>query len=110
MVKCCGGGGLPRSNQSLSEARLKRLAKDIEALAEKDETSLRHSREIAALRRRAAAELFRFCSAFVSAVNTLLPPPEMELDPPAFSEESFQEDLANLMQINVRGRILQVEF
>jgi hypothetical protein len=37
-------------------------------------------------------------------------PPAVELDPPEFREESFRDDLPNLIQINVRGRILQVEF
>ena len=100
---------MSQPNQIL-DARLKRLAKEIEALADKDEDTLRYSREISALRRRAAAELFALCSGFVEAINRLLPRPEVELDPADFSEQSFQEEAPNLIQINVRGRILQVEF
>ena len=92
------------------DERLKRLAKDIEALAEKDETLVRRTREIAALRRAAASELHAECGGFVQAVNRLLARPALELDPPEFREENFREDLPNLIQINVRGRILQVEF
>jgi hypothetical protein len=92
------------------EARLKRLAREIEALAEKDETTLRRTREIGDLRRRAAAELFRVCAGFVDAVNSLLPNPELTLDPPDFGADTFQEEAPNLIQMNVRGRILQVEF
>ena len=92
------------------DARLRRLAKDIEALAEKDETAMQYSREITTLRRRAAAELFSVCAGFVESVNSLLSAPEVQLDPRDFSEDTFQEDGANLLQINVRGRILQVEF
>jgi hypothetical protein len=93
-----------------NESRLRRLAKEIEALAEKDEKTLQHVREIADLRRRAARELHGVCAGFIQAVNRLLPRPELQLDPPAYGDESFQEDAQNLIQINVRGRILQVEF
>jgi len=92
------------------DARLRRLAKDIEALAKKDETAMQYSREITSLRRRAAAELFSVCAGFVESVNSLLSAPEVQLDPRDFSEDTFQEDGANLLQINVRGRILQIEF
>jgi hypothetical protein len=97
-------------SESTAEARLKRLAREIEALAEKDETSLRRTREIADLRRRAAVELYGVCAGFVDSVNNLLTQPELTLDPPHFGADSFQDDAANLIQINVRGRILQVEF
>jgi hypothetical protein len=103
------GIGLFQSDP-VHDERLRRLAKDIEALAEKDETLLRRSRDIAALRRSAAAELHAVCHSFVQAVNRLLARPAVELDPPEFREESFRDDLPNLIQINVRGRILQVEF
>src|SRR5260370_16891369 len=92
------------------DERLKRLAKNIDALAEKDEGFLRRSREIAALRQAAAADLYAICADFVSSVNRLLARMEIELDPPGFGSSSFQEDLVNLVQINVRGRILQVAF
>src|SRR5260370_32596594 len=92
------------------DARLKRLAKNIDALAEKDEGFLRRSREIAALRQAAAADLYAICADFVSSVNRLLARMEVELDPPGFNSSSFQEDLVNLVQLNVRGRILQVAF
>jgi hypothetical protein len=92
------------------DARLRRLAKEIEALASKDETALQHAREIALLRRRAAGELFTVCARFVDGVNSLLSTPEVQLDPRNFSEDTFQEEAPNLLQINVRGRILQIEF
>ena len=37
-------------------------------------------------------------------------PNDVELDPSSFAEGAFQEHTANLIQINVRGRILQVSF
>jgi hypothetical protein len=90
--------------------RLQRLATRISQLAEKDERYLRHSREVAALRISAAAEVHAICRAFVDSVNHLLDRSELVLDPPEFSAAQFHEDAANLLQISVRGRILQVEF
>jgi hypothetical protein len=92
------------------EARLKRLAGNIDALAQKDEGFLRRTREIAALRQAAAADLYAICADFVASVNRLLARTAVELDPPGYGPNSFQEDLVNLMQINVRGRILQISF
>jgi hypothetical protein len=94
----------------LLDSRLKRLAREIEALAEKDESRLRRIREVAALRRRAALEIHTLCKGFVDSVNRLLPRPELELDPQDYREENFLDELPNLMQVNVRGRILQAEF
>ena len=100
---------MPDSETILS-ARLKRLAKEIEAMAEKDDRAVRYARDMAELRRSAACELYQVCTGFVSAVNGLLPAPELRLDPPDFRPENFQPDAPNLVQINVRGRILQVEY
>ena len=98
------------SREQARDARIKRLAHSIDALAEKDQSSLRHAHEIAALRRTAAAGLYAICSGFVSSLNALLSRCEMVLDPPEFSPDAFKDEGANLFQINVQGRILQVEF
>ena len=74
------------------DARLKRLAESIDALAEKDEGFLRRAREIAALRQAAAADLYAICADFVGSVNRLLARTEVELDPPGYAADSFQED------------------
>src|SRR5579883_1907451 len=92
------------------QARLKRLAANIDALAAKDEAVMRHARDVVALRRSAATELYGYCSEFVNSVNQLLTTGEVTLDPPEYPGEAFQEDTTNLFQINVRGRILRVEF
>jgi hypothetical protein len=92
------------------DARLKRLAECIEALTDKDEHTLRRAREIAELRRAAAADLYSICADFVNSVNRLLRQPVVELDPDAAGGHGFQEDAPNLVQINVRGRILQICF
>ena len=103
---------MPRiANQTASrDARLKRLAENIEALAEKDERFLRRAHEIAALRRAAAADLYAICADFVRSVNRLLTHQDMELDPESYSADAFQDEAVNLIQINVRGRILQISF
>lgn len=92
------------------DARLKRLAADIDALADKDEKLIREGRETTALRKAAAVALYRVCAEFVKSINILLARPEMSLAPPEFSEDCFREEGANLFQVNVRGRILQIAF
>ncbi|MBZ5729077.1 MAG: hypothetical protein LAP87_29390 [Acidobacteriia bacterium] len=89
------------------DARLTRLAESIDALVEKDESSLRRGREMGAIRQAAAAELYGVCADFVDSLNRLLTRGEVLLDPEG---AAFDENSAHLMQINVRGRILQVAF
>jgi hypothetical protein len=95
---------------SAVDARLKRLASNIEALAEKDEQTLRSAQEMAAVRSAAAVEIFGICADFVAAVNRLLPRPEVIIDPSDCEKETFSDLSLCLIQINVRGRILQIEY
>ncbi len=92
------------------QLRLKRLADNIETLGKKDEAVVAQAREIIGLRHRAAAELHAICADFVDSLNQLLPEAVVRLDPVEFGTGGFREEGANLFQINVRGRILQVEF
>ena len=92
------------------DTRLKRLAESIDALAEKDQRRQDHAREIADLRRRAATELHAICADFVVSLNRLLSRTEVVLDPPVFSQDNLREEAPNLIQLNTRGRILQIEF
>jgi len=103
---------LRRSENSaeISGSRMKRLAQSIEALAEKDEGFLRLSRQMDQMRRAAASELHTICRDFVNSLNRLMSKGELVLDPDQFSEAAFQEDALNLIQISVRGRILQVAY
>jgi len=93
-----------------AQNRLKRLAESIDALTEKDEIVIRYMRDMAALRRAAAAELHSICAGFVNSVNSLLTRGTVTLDPAEFSYAGFRDDAANLIQMNIRGRILQVEY
>jgi hypothetical protein len=54
--------------------------------------------------------LHAICAEFVDSLNRLLPQPVVDLDPAELDAGSFHEGSTNLFQINVRGRILQVEF
>jgi hypothetical protein len=92
------------------KSRLKKLAARIDALVEKDEEAIRQAREIGAKRLSGALELHRICAGFVGALNALVARAQVVLDPPEFPPESFHEDAPNLLQINARGRIIQVEF
>lgn len=97
------------ANQAESrQSRLKRLAERIEKLAEKDALTLRHVQEITQLRKSAIQDLYDICFQFVEAVNQLTADGALALDPPNASH--LREEVRNLIQINVRGRILQVEF
>lgn len=91
------------------DARLKRLAAHIQSLSEKDALLVRHARDIADIRRGAARELHSICEAFVRSVNSLLEDETVVLDP-AVLPGNFRDNGRNLFQINVRGRVLQVEF
>ena len=90
--------------------RLSKLADNIDALAEKDDGLLRRTREIADLRRAAAANLHATCAGFVDGLNALLSRTRLSLDPAEYSDVAFREDGPNLLQIHVRGRIVQVQY
>jgi hypothetical protein len=90
--------------------RLTRLAKAIEELAETDRRVIEESTQVDRLRARGALDLHRICSAFVDKVNDQLPEPAVLLDPQSFAEDNYNDGGLNFFQINLRGRILQIEF
>ena len=99
-----------RDHSLIGDARWKRLAARIDSLASKDEHHVRHARDIAETRVAAATELYSICRSFVDSINQYTTRGEILLDPPEFSSASFHEDGMNLVQINVRGRLLQIEY
>jgi hypothetical protein len=101
---------LADNRSQVAQNRLKRLAESIDTLTQKDEVLMRYTRDMTALRRAAAAELHAICAGFVNSVNGLLSQAAVTLDPPEFSTAIFRDESPNLIQINVRGRILQVEY
>ncbi len=98
------------SDLRAEDDRLKRLAADIDALADKDFEAQRRAREIAVLRAAAAVELYRVCAALVRALNGVLVRSEVTLDPPQFEESSFRDEGRNLFQIGASGRMIEIEF
>jgi len=94
----------------LAKDRLKKLAEAIEALSAKDTALIQKTLAIASLRRQAAVELHAICGGFVKELNQHLSSAQVDFDPIEYLPESFQEIGVNLLQINVRGRILQIEF
>ncbi|MGO4882197.1 MAG: hypothetical protein ACLP59_15395 [Bryobacteraceae bacterium] len=90
--------------------RLKKLAKNLDALARRDEAAIHRAREIGSLRRQAAVELHGICGNFVRSLNALLKEIELEFQPAEYRADSFQDDGVNLFQINARGRIMQIMF
>src|ERR1019366_8532841 len=98
------------SQFSSRDARLKRLAGNIEALTVKDEKLFQRTREIMGLRQAAAVALHRICSDFADSLNRLMPSSPVSLAPSEVSVSAFRDEGPNLIQISVRGRILQVAF
>lgn len=90
--------------------RLTRLASAIESLSSRDDAQLRLADEVDQLRPLGAQLLYRVCMDFTVSVNQRLKQPELVLDPTAWPLETFRDGVANLIQINLRGRLLQIEF
>ncbi|MDQ6701568.1 MAG: hypothetical protein M3Z36_15420 [Acidobacteriota bacterium] len=82
----------------------------MDALAAKDVAVIAEADRIEKVRLAAAMELHAMCAKFVRDLNGLLNTTELTLDPPAFEPDQFHDGSSNLFQINVRGRILQIEF
>jgi hypothetical protein len=93
-----------------SQDRLGRLAKAIEAIAGHDQQMIEESARVERFREEGAAGLYRTCREFVDELNRRLSEPAIILDPPEWGAGSLNEDGANLFQISLRGRLLQIEF
>lgn len=94
----------------LNPDRLKKLAQRIDEFAEKDERLLEQVRHTDQLRREAAGQLHRICGEFVEELNTQLTRITLELGPATFAPEDFLDPGVNLIQINARGRLVQISF
>ncbi|HVW11187.1 MAG TPA: hypothetical protein VHC90_21530 [Bryobacteraceae bacterium] len=90
--------------------RLDRLAQAIEAIAGRDQRLIEESALVERLREEGGAALYRVCREFVDELNARLSEPTLVIDPPDWSIENFDEDGANLYQISLRGRLLQIEY
>jgi hypothetical protein len=90
--------------------RLTRLAEAIEAIGDRDRKLIEESTQVDHLRSRGAVDLYAICRLFVDKVNGRLSEPAVLLDPPTFVERNYHDGGPNLFQINLRGRLLQLEF
>jgi hypothetical protein len=90
--------------------RLDRLAQAIELLGDHDRNLVDESARAGRLRIRGATELHAICQAFIGALNEKLSKPAVLLDPSEYSEDRYRDGAPCLFQINLRGRLLQLEF
>jgi hypothetical protein len=90
--------------------RLERLAARIEALNERDNGLDDETAAVGRLRLRGAAELYAICRGFVKSLNSALVSPVIILDPSDYLPENFTYSGPNILQINLRGRLLQIDF
>lgn len=85
------------------------MAQSIDALVEKDDRMSRQLEVVSRLRNEAVRSLHVLCTGFVAGVNAHLTRTRLELAPEALPEEPFNPERPNLLQIQVRGRLLQIE-
>jgi hypothetical protein len=94
----------------MKDDRLKKLAQNLDALAEKDDLLLRQTQEVERLRRAAALQLHTICRNFVEMLNPMLERMRLELQPEEYTEGSYSDERPNLLQLNAHGRVVQMEF
>ena len=90
--------------------RLTRLATAIDALTDHDQRLIDESHAVDKMRITGAMELYAICRKFVDDLNERLAQPAVLLSPVSYAMESFDDTGSNLFQINLRGRLLQLEF
>jgi hypothetical protein len=90
--------------------RLGQLARAIEAISEQDRRQVDESVRVERLRVCGAEELHAICRGFAQALNERLPRPALLLDPGEFSADHYASGAPGLFQLNLRGRLLQIEF
>ncbi len=93
----------------LQDELIARLARQIDAV-KKAEHCVVDADCVSELRRRGAVELYRFCADFVSSVNGKLTQATLDLSPPAFTPDMFQEIAPNLIRVGAEGREMQITF
>ena len=71
---------------------------------------LEESSVVDKLREEGAASLYRLCREFVDELNGKLSQPALVLDPQEWTAHSFNDSGPNLLQISLRGRLLQIEY
>jgi hypothetical protein len=86
-----------------------KLARLLDRLAEQDEKTVEETQRTDLARRQGALALHAICAQFTKRLNAAMTQTEMLLMPPEFDPENFREDAPNLIQMSLRGRILQIQ-
>ncbi len=90
--------------------RIRKLAARLDALAEADQHRIDEAHRSAELRRRGARELHALCRYTVAQINPMLTKLQIELAPAEFVEEAFRDPGKNILQVQARGRIVQLTY
>jgi len=90
--------------------RMRKLARALDLVAEKDRLELARQHAIEQVRREAAVELYGICRRFVDELNALLDHVKLDLSPAEYRPEHFHDSAPNLFQINLNGRLIQFSF
>ena len=90
--------------------RLGRLARAIEAIAGQDQRLIDESALVEKLRIEGALSLHAICREFVDDLNGRMSQPALVLDPPDWNADGFNDGGPNLIQVSLRGRLLQFEY
>jgi hypothetical protein len=86
-----------------------KLAQLLDRLADRDEKTAEETHRTDLARRQGAIALHAICARFTKRLNAAMTQTEMLLMPAEFNPETYREDAPNLIQMSLRGRILQIQ-
>ena len=90
--------------------RMRKLARALDLVVEKDRIELARQQAIEQLRRQAAMELYGICRKFVDELNALMDQVKLDMSPSEYEPSHFHETAPNLFQINLNGRLIHISF
>ena len=90
--------------------QLTKLARELDRLAERDEKAVEEMDRADMARRQGARTLHAICADFTKHLNAAMTRAEMMLVPTVFDLATFREDVPNLIQMSLRGRIVQIQY
>jgi hypothetical protein len=87
-----------------------KLAQQLDRLTERDEKNVEDVGRAEWARRQGARSLHQICADFTMRLNSAMTRTEMLLIPTEFVPEMYREDAPNLIQMSLRGRIVQIQY
>ena len=87
-----------------------KLARQLDRLAERDEKVVEEVGRTDWARRQGARSLHGICADFTQHLNSAMTRTEMLLIPTLFDPDLYREDAPNLIQMSLRGRIVQIQY